>query len=141
RGHAVRRALAPRRRRRVGVAAYGSRARSGRGRLPRTARGLRRGGGLVAVATSSRPTDSMIATAVRRRVWVMAAVVVSVMVVVALVWRPWSGAGFVEHRMPQRTDIPAALAIAPDGAVWFTIEMSDAIGVLRDGRLERVSKG
>src|SRR5207237_6436353 len=93
------------------------------------------------VAPSSRPTDSMIAAAVRRRVWVMAAVVVSVMVVVALVWRPWSGAGFVEHRMPQRTDIPAALAIAPDGAVWFTIEMSDAIGVLRDGRIERVSKG
>src|SRR5207245_471918 len=48
--------------------------------------------------------------------------------------------GFVEHRMLRRTDIPAAIAIAPDGAVWFTIEMSDAIGVHRQGRLERVSK-
>jgi virginiamycin B lyase len=77
----------------------------------------------------------------RRHVWLGVAVLVSVAAVVALAWRPWSDAGFVEHRMLRRTDIPAAVAIAPDGAVWFTIEMSDAIGVHRDGRLERVSKG
>src|SRR5206468_560416 len=72
-----------------------------------------------------------IATAVRRRVWLIAAVVVGIAVSVALVWRPWSDSAFVEHRMLRRTDIPAAVAVAPDGAVWFVIEMSDAIGVLR----------
>lgn len=84
---------------------------------------------------------STIAPAVHRRVWLGAAVVVSIAITVVLVWRPWSTSAFVEHRMLQRTDIPAALAIAPDGAVWFAIEMSDAIGVLRGGRIERVSKG
>ena len=82
-----------------------------------------------------------IATAVRRRVWLIAAVVVGIAVSVALVWRPWSDSGFVEHRMLRRTDIPAAVAVAPDGAVWFAIEMSDAIGVLRGGRIARVSRG
>jgi len=78
---------------------------------------------------------------VRRHRWVSAAVLVSLAAVVVLAWRPWSDAGFVEHRMLRRTDIPAAVAVAPDGAVWFTIEMSDALGVHRHGRIERVSKG
>jgi virginiamycin B lyase len=39
------------------------------------------------------------------------------------------------------TDIPTALAIAPDGAVWFTIEFSDAIGVFRNRKIERLPKG
>jgi virginiamycin B lyase len=78
--------------------------------------------------------------AVRRRAWLTAAVVVIVAAVLAFVWAPWRDSGFVEHRMLRRTDIPAAVAIAPDGAVWFTIEMSDAIGVLRQGRIERLSK-
>jgi virginiamycin B lyase len=47
----------------------------------------------------------------------------------------------VEYRALNAHDIPAALAIAPDGAVWFTLESSDAVGVLRDGRIERVSRG
>ena len=80
-------------------------------------------------------------TIARRHVWLGVAVLVSAAAVVALAWRPWSDAGFVEHRMLQRTDIPAAVAVAPDGAVWFSIEMSDALGVHRHGRLERVSKG
>lgn len=61
-------------------------------------------------------------------------------VAVLLYWKPWRDAGFVEYRVLVRTDIPAAIAVAPDGAVWFTIEMSDAIGVLRNGRIERLSK-
>lgn len=84
---------------------------------------------------------STIPILVRRHVWLSVAVLVSITVVVALAWRPGSDAGFVEHRMQRRTDIPAAMAVAPDGAVWFTIEMSDAIGVHRNGRIERVSKG
>jgi virginiamycin B lyase len=61
----------------------------------------------------------------------------------ALLWpmmRP-PDPGFVEYRMPVETDIPAALAVAPDGPVWFTLEFSDAIGVFRNGRIERVPKG
>ena len=34
--------------------------------------------------------------------------------------------------MPVATDIPTALAIAPDGTVWFTIDFADAVG--RDPR-------
>ena len=98
------------------------------------------------MAAPSRPADSLtvaatIATAVRPRLWLSAAALVSIAIVAVLVWRPWSDSAFVEHRMLQRTDIPAAVAIAPDGAVWFAIEMSDALGVLRHGRIERVSKG
>lgn len=76
----------------------------------------------------------------RRHAWLIAGVFVIIAAVLAFVWGPWRDSGFVEHRMLQRTDIPAAIAIAPDGAVWFTIEMSDAIGVHRHGRIERLSK-
>jgi len=61
----------------------------------------------------------------------------------ALIWRlgPWSPPGFTEYRMLSTTDIPAAVAVSPQGAVWFTIEFSDAIGVLRNGGIERLPKG
>src|SRR5437867_1845045 len=61
----------------------------------------------------------------------------------AVAWRlaPSSGAGIVEYRMLDPTDIPAAVAVGQDGAIWFTIDFSDAIGVLRDGRLQKVPKG
>jgi virginiamycin B lyase len=40
-----------------------------------------------------------------------------------------------------KTDIPTAIAAAPDGAVWFTIEFSDAIAVFRNGKIDRFTKG
>ena len=46
-----------------------------------------------------------------------------------------------EYPMLQPNDIPAAIAVGKDGAVWFTIDFSDAIGVFRNGKLERISKG
>jgi virginiamycin B lyase len=49
--------------------------------------------------------------------------------------------GFIEYQMQVSTDIPTALAVAPDGSVWFTIEFSDAIAVFRNGRIERLRKG
>jgi len=63
--------------------------------------------------------------------------------VAALVWwvGPWSDSGFVEYAMLRRTDIPTAVAIAPDGTVWFTIEFSDTMGRLRNGRVETLPKG
>ena len=57
-------------------------------------------------------------------------------------WRePWAVRGIVEYPMLRKSDIPTAVAVAPDGAVWFTIEFSDAIGVLRNGKIERFPKG
>jgi virginiamycin B lyase len=58
-------------------------------------------------------------------------------------WRygPWSPSAFIEYPMLVRGDIPAALTPAPDGSIWFTIDNSNAIGVLRDGTLQRLDKG
>jgi virginiamycin B lyase len=60
-----------------------------------------------------------------------------------LVWRlgHWPDQGFIEYHMLVSTDIPTAVAVAADGAVWFTIEFSDAIAVFRNGRIERLRKG
>ncbi len=76
----------------------------------------------------------------RRWLWVAAAVLVVVAAGVGG-WRWWTHRGFVEYRMLRETDIPTAVAVAPDGTVWFTIELADAIGRLRDGRIERLPKG
>src|SRR6516225_12320441 len=46
---------------------------------------------------------------------------------------------FVEYRMPQPLDTPTAIAAAPDGTIWFTIDLAAAIGRVHDGRLERLS--
>jgi virginiamycin B lyase len=48
---------------------------------------------------------------------------------------------FVEYPMPVSTDMPTAIAIAPDGTPWFSIDFSDAVGVIRNGKIERISKG
>ena len=45
-------------------------------------------------------------------------------------------ARFVEYRMPGPHDGPTAIAAAPDGTVWFTIDQADAIGRIRGGRIE-----
>ena len=49
-----------------------------------------------------------------------------------------SSVQFVEYRMPQALDTPTAIAAAPDGTIWFTIDLAAAIGRVRDGRLERL---
>ncbi len=79
----------------------------------------------------------------RRPVWLVPATIVLVAGLGVLVWRfgPRSDPGFIEYRMLVKTDIPTALAVAPNGAVWFTIEFSDAIAVFRNGKIERFPKG
>lgn len=67
--------------------------------------------------------------------------VIGVALAVALGASPWTQSGFVEHRMPARTDIPVSIAAARDGAVWFTIDFSDTIGRMKDGRIQKVHKG
>ena len=46
---------------------------------------------------------------------------------------------FVEFPMLQPLDMPTAIAVAPDGTVWFTIDLTNAMGWVRNGRLERLS--
>ena len=60
-----------------------------------------------------------------------------------LSWRlgPWAPPGFAEQPLPTGGGVPAALALAPDGAVWFTLDNANAIGVLRGGRIQRILKG
>ncbi|HKQ22922.1 MAG TPA: hypothetical protein VJT81_00590 [Burkholderiales bacterium] len=70
------------------------------------------------------------------------AVLAATFVVIAavLLWRLWPRAhgDFVEYPMTLATDIPTALAIAPDGTVWFTIDSAGVIGLIRDGRIARL---
>ena len=46
----------------------------------------------------------------------------------------------VEYPMSVPTDIPTAVAVAPDGSVWFTIDFGEGIGLIKDGKLQRVPK-
>ena len=52
----------------------------------------------------------------------------------------WIWRGITEYRMQGARDIPTAVAGAPDGTVWFTIDFSDAIGVFKQNRLHRIPK-
>jgi virginiamycin B lyase len=45
---------------------------------------------------------------------------------------------FVEYRMDEPQDAPIAIAAGADGSIWFTIDHADAIGRLRNGRIERL---
>lgn len=49
--------------------------------------------------------------------------------------------GFIEYPMLAKNDIPAAIAISKDDTVWFTLDFSDAVGVFRNGAIERLPKG
>jgi virginiamycin B lyase len=45
---------------------------------------------------------------------------------------------FVEYRMGEPQDAPIAIAAGNDGSIWFTIDHADAIGRVRNGRIERL---
>ncbi len=47
-------------------------------------------------------------------------------------------ADFVEYAMTEPNDIPTALAIAVDGMPWFTMDSANALGRIREGRVERI---
>jgi virginiamycin B lyase len=77
----------------------------------------------------------------RRRHLVIAAVLGAAVVGAAFwVHTLWIWRGFTEYRMERPRDIPTAVAVGADGAVWFTIDFADAIGVFRHGRIRRISK-
>ena len=79
----------------------------------------------------------------------LALVIALVIVVGLLVFWPlfnrltgvWNARGFEEFRLPNRTDMPVAIAAARDGTVWFTLESSDTIGRLQNGRVEKIPTG
>ena len=79
----------------------------------------------------------------RRRVAVLSIVALGLaLAIAAWLWpRGPRVAKVVEYAMAVATDIPTALAIAPDGSVWFSIDFSDAVGVVRAGKVERIPKG
>lgn len=79
---------------------------------------------------------------IRRRDLVIAGVLVATLIGAAL-WLHslWIWRGFTDYRMEHSRDIPTAVAVGPDGAVWFTIDFADAIGVLRHDRIHRIPKG
>jgi virginiamycin B lyase len=73
-------------------------------------------------------------------------IVIALVVVIAAVffWRMRNGIGsggdFVEYPMTVANDIPTAVAVGPDNTVWFTIGFADAVGMIRDGKLQRLPK-
>jgi virginiamycin B lyase len=80
-----------------------------------------------------------------RRRWLALTIAVGIAAcaVAVLAWRfePWAARGFQEFRLPHQGDIPVSIAVGPDGTVWFTLESSDAIGLFRDGRIQKLAKG
>ena len=78
-------------------------------------------------------------TLLSRRNFVLLAAVTAVIAAV-LLWRLWPRphGDFVEYPMPLAGDIPTAVAIAPDGTVWFTIDSAGDMGVIRDGKITRL---
>ena len=73
-------------------------------------------------------------------------VALALLVVVLTLWawraRQAPGSeGFHEYAMLQPSDIPTTIAAGRDGSIWFTLDFSDAIGVLREGKMQRLPKG
>jgi virginiamycin B lyase len=86
----------------------------------------------------------MNSTVFSRRNLILIVVALAVVIAAALFWRMrhghGSGGDFVEYPMTVASDIPTAVAVGPDDTVWFTIGFADAVGMIRDGKLERLPK-
>src|SRR5215472_12680068 len=93
-------------------------------------------------AVAAAPRGSVV-SGFRRRSWLLIGLALVAAAAAGVLWRfgPWRPSGFVEYRMPGASDIPTAVAVGRDRSVWFTIESSDAIGVLRDGKIAKIPKG
>ena len=73
---------------------------------------------------------------------VLTIAIVVVLAVGVLVWRPgtYSSWGFQEFRLSP-ADIPVGIAVSHDGTVWFTLDASDSLGLLRNGHIQKLPKG
>ena len=73
---------------------------------------------------------------------IVSALVLLALIAVAAILKPGGSSGdFVEYAMLEKTDIPTAIAVAPDGTAWFTVDFAPAIGRVRDGKIERLVQG
>src|SRR5262249_31203879 len=100
---------------------------------------LRRAGATSAL-TAAAPRAAFMSRS--RRLWLSITLAMLVVAGAVITWwlYPWR-TGFTEYPMPSASDIPTALAVGRDGSVWFTIDSSDAIGVLRQGIIRKFPKG
>ncbi len=91
------------------------------------------------VSTSNTQTKTSTAS---RAIYFLIALA-TLMVVAFAAWRlaPPPMARVTEYPMLEKDDIPAAIASGKDGSIWFTIDFSSAIGVFRNGKIERIDKG
>jgi virginiamycin B lyase len=84
-------------------------------------------------------------TVFSRRNIVLIAIALAVMIAAIVFSRARSGLGsagdFVEYKMTVESDIPTTVAVGPDNTVWFTIDFADAVGMIRDGKQQRLPKG
>lgn len=49
-------------------------------------------------------------------------------------------ANVTEYAMPVANDTPVAIAAAPDGTMWFSVDFSNVVGRIRNGKVERLTK-
>jgi virginiamycin B lyase len=77
----------------------------------------------------------------RKGLWLPLAVVIA-LIAISVIWRLSyvSAVRFSEFPMLVKADIPTAIDVAPNGAVWFVIEFSNAIGVFENGEIRRIRK-
>ncbi len=85
---------------------------------------------------------SAVPSAAARRRWLAAGIILGLAIAVLAfgLHRLANRHEFVEHKMDDPHDIPTAIAAAPDGSVWFTIDAASAVGRVRDGRVIRLRK-
>jgi virginiamycin B lyase len=79
----------------------------------------------------------------KRSAVIALAIVVVLAAAVAAVWQlqiKKKLPGPVEYPMLVATDIPTTVAAGADGSVWFTIDFGDGVGLVRDGKVQRVPK-
>jgi virginiamycin B lyase len=76
----------------------------------------------------------------RKGLWLPLAAVLA-LIAISAVWLFYvRSARFSEYPMLVKTDIPTVIDVAPNGAVWFIIEFSNAIGVFENGKIRRIRK-
>ena len=117
---------------------------SGRPLCPAVAAGS--GGPSVRVVSGPSPRRPArgVAVSPRKRAIDIAIALIIVLGAGLLSWRTGSGSlrGFHEVQLaPADIPIPVGIAPSPDGSVWFTLEASGTLGILRDGTVRKLPKG
>ncbi|HXV08506.1 MAG TPA: hypothetical protein VD791_10790 [Burkholderiales bacterium] len=87
-------------------------------------------------------TASVVAPPTARRGWLTAGVIFGLALAVLAfgLYRLANRHEFVEYKMEHARDSPTAIAAAPDGSIWFTIDSASALGRVQDGKVIRLPK-